>query len=38
MELSFWVIIGASIAEVFFLLTLLWFFARLKRSEALLNK
>ena len=38
MELSFWVIIGASVVEVFFLLTLLWFFARLKRSEALLNE
>ena len=38
MELSFWVIIGASVVEVFFLLALLWFFSRLKRSEALLNK
>ena len=38
MELSDWILIGASLAELFFLLILLWFFSRLKRSEALLNK
>lgn len=38
MQLSIWILIGASIAEVFFLLALFWFFSRLRRSEALLNK
>lgn len=38
MDLPFWILIGASVAEFLFLLILLWFFSRLKRSEALLNK
>jgi len=38
MELPFWILIGASIAEFLFLVILFWFFSRLKRSETLLNK
>ena len=38
MELPYWILIGASLAEILFLLILFWFFSRLKRSEALLNK
>lgn len=38
MDLPLWILVGASIAEFLFLMLLFWFFARLKRSEALLNK
>ena len=38
MELSYWILICASAAEFLFLVILFWFFSRLKRSEALLNK
>ncbi|MBQ4133691.1 MAG: hypothetical protein IJD04_08180 [Desulfovibrionaceae bacterium] len=38
MEITSWILIGASAAEVIFLLVLFWFFSRLKRSEHLLNK
>ena len=38
MQLSIWILIAASVAEIFFLLALFWFFARLRRSEAVLNE
>ena len=38
MQLPIWILIAASVAEIFFLLALFWFFARLRRSEAVLNE
>ena len=38
MQLPTWILIAASVAEIFFLLALFWFFARLRRSEAVLNE
>ena len=38
MEITSWILVAASAAEVLFLLILFWFFSRLKRSESLLNE
>lgn len=38
MEIISWILIGASVVELIFLLILFWFFSRLKRSESLLNE